>query len=849
MKKLLSAIIVLSMIISALPLSVSASDLVTVVNITVEVPEVGASPDYKATLPANASTEILNTSWVGNLDGTGFHQGDDYTVRFRIGIKEDVARTFAGVNKITAKVNGEKATITQGSNTEITVEYTWKEVGGAAPVTPESELKDKLAALAAAFTATNDTDEDDVIAYLKSSLPSGSSVWKAGGTYVFKIKRPTETATGWISMGVGATVDGVTVADYTFRQDIPALSVSAEAAGSTNTESNSTFKDVSKTAYYADAVKWAVDKKITSGTTATTFSPTDTCTRAHILTFLWRAVGSPKSNIANPFADLKGDDYYYEAALWASETGMVTGKTFDGATPCTRSSTVTYLWQNAGSPETAAASAFTDVSESSEYAKAVAWAVKNNITSGTSETTFSPKTICDRGQIVTFLNRAISSGTKTAAQTTTERKTTKSESITEPAEAAEPVKAAEATKSPETTKPAATATPTEAAKPEKEAEKQQAAENALRPEYDKHVYEKAADEFLTAALGKSHGEDMTELQKALAIHDHLVLNCQYDLTKARKYAHSEYGALVEGLAVCEGYTLAYNDLLSRVGIKAKYVRGRLKSCGDPHAWSGVTIDGKNYHVDVTSDDPTPDTKGSVSHNFFMLSDYDMSLHSDYNYHCSDRTYEKGYLFNYSRTAFLWNDSTKKFYYLDMDKVKTTAALNEKMTPESEKNGFQPDKSVMSADGKYICFFRCNGWTDQYPLYLYCIETNEYYKHLITGIKDVIGCGMRQTGNNIEVITDLYNKSVPVAPKIKGSFSLPASTESRTVTLDTNYEGGEIKECKYLNDDWTTTTIFNNPPKRSGYTFDGWYTEKTDGAKVEKLSELTGSETTLYGHWK
>ena len=169
----------------------------------------------------------------------------------------------------------------------------------------------------------------------------------------------------------------------------------------------SSFKDVKSDAYYADAVKWAVEKNITTGTSDTTFSPTVTCTRAQILTFLWRAVGSPKSAAANPFSDVKSTDYFYDAAIWASEKGMVSGNKFEANTPCTRSSTVKYLWQNAGSPDVSASDSFSDVPSGSDYAKAVAWAVQNNVTSGTSAKSFSPSVICDRGQIVTFLNRAI----------------------------------------------------------------------------------------------------------------------------------------------------------------------------------------------------------------------------------------------------------------------------------------------------------------------------------------------------------------------------------------------------------------------------------------------------------
>lgn len=177
--------------------------------------------------------------------------------------------------------------------------------------------------------------------------------------------------------------------------------------GQTITEDAPRFMDVPADAYYAVPVAWAVDKKITSGTSLTTFSPANTCTRAHILTFLWRAVGSPKDSSGNHFNDVCSDDYFYNAALWAYDMGMVEGESFEGDLACTRAATVTYLWQCAGSPEPDGECAFDDVPADAPYAEAVAWAVENNITTGTSATTFSPNMVCDRGQIVTFLHRAL----------------------------------------------------------------------------------------------------------------------------------------------------------------------------------------------------------------------------------------------------------------------------------------------------------------------------------------------------------------------------------------------------------------------------------------------------------
>ena len=173
---------------------------------------------------------------------------------------------------------------------------------------------------------------------------------------------------------------------------------------SDETQQPGTFTDVAEGAWYAESVQWAVEKGITSGTTATTFSPNSTCTTAHILTFLWRANGSPAPTAANPFTDVADDAYYADAAVWAYEKGLVSGTTFAGNAPCTRSATVTYLWKLAEKPAVGSAD-FTDVDADAEYAQAVAWAVQQGITTGTSDTTFSPDATCTRGQIVTFLYR------------------------------------------------------------------------------------------------------------------------------------------------------------------------------------------------------------------------------------------------------------------------------------------------------------------------------------------------------------------------------------------------------------------------------------------------------------
>lgn len=162
------------------------------------------------------------------------------------------------------------------------------------------------------------------------------------------------------------------------------------------------FADVASDAWYAKQVAWAVENGITGGTSATTFSPDQTCTTAQILTFLWRAAGSPEATIANPFTDVTEADYFFKPAVWAYEKGLVSGTALNGNTPCTRSATVTYLWKLAGAPETKAP-AFEDVAANADYAQAVQWAVENGVTGGISATQFGPANTCTRAQIVTFL--------------------------------------------------------------------------------------------------------------------------------------------------------------------------------------------------------------------------------------------------------------------------------------------------------------------------------------------------------------------------------------------------------------------------------------------------------------
>ena len=174
------------------------------------------------------------------------------------------------------------------------------------------------------------------------------------------------------------------------------------------------YTDVPANAWFHDPVDWALAEQITVGTAATTFragdtaitfTPDRTCTVKEILTFLWRAAGKPEPSIDNPFNNISPDAYYYKAALWAYEKGMVSSNEFPGDRPCTRAMTVTFLWQYAGRPA-AESETFTDVPADADYAAAVDWAMNREVTKGIGNGRFSPETTCTRAQIVTFLYRS-----------------------------------------------------------------------------------------------------------------------------------------------------------------------------------------------------------------------------------------------------------------------------------------------------------------------------------------------------------------------------------------------------------------------------------------------------------
>ena len=192
---------------------------------------------------------------------------------------------------------------------------------------------------------------------------------------------------------------------FTFTMPASKVTVSAEFAEIETLD----FADVSTDAYYYEAVKWAAKKGITGGTGDGTFNPNGSCTRAHIVTFLWRAAGSPEPKSTVSFADVPADSYYAKAVAWAVENGITLGTgdgTFSPNATCTRAQSVTFLYRALGTAPTTV-NGFTDVAADAFYADAVAWAVESGVTNGTTDSTFSPNNGCTRAQIVTFLYRTM----------------------------------------------------------------------------------------------------------------------------------------------------------------------------------------------------------------------------------------------------------------------------------------------------------------------------------------------------------------------------------------------------------------------------------------------------------
>ena len=366
------------------------------VNVTVTAPVKGATPEDAMTV-AGSPYSVAATDWEPIVSST-FAGGTKYTVKVSLEATGDNRFT----DTTTFQINGKAAKLVKEipvngvvDNTIITLAFPATE-GGYHP---------------GSGTGTGVTTYPITVKSAKNGDVTASHKSASKGT----------TVTLTVDPDKGYVLDTLTVLDgkdkeikltekngkYTFTMPASKVTVEAmfKAAG------NNPFIDVPAGSYYEDAVIWAVDKGITTGTSATTFNPNGICTRAQAVTFLWRAAGSPAAKSAvMPFTDVKAGSYYYDAVLWAVEQGITKGTSdtmFSPDATCTRAQIVTFLWRANGSPAVSGNSAFTDVASDAYYAAAVTWAEKNGVTGGIGGGLFGSNNNCTRAQIVTFLYRAM----------------------------------------------------------------------------------------------------------------------------------------------------------------------------------------------------------------------------------------------------------------------------------------------------------------------------------------------------------------------------------------------------------------------------------------------------------
>ena len=248
---------------------------------------------------------------------------------------------------------------------------------------------------------------------IKATAGAGGSISPSGNVSVREGRDQPFTITPDKGYAVSnVKIDGKSIGavkSYTFENVRRTHTIEVIFMKANGNPQTGVFVDVATGSYYEDAVDWAVENGITKGTDDIHFSPDGICTRAQAVTFLWRTAGSPKPETrAMPFTDVPVGSYYYDAVLWAVENGITKGTsdtTFSPNMTCSRAQIVAFLWRSEKSPAAGTANPFADVKSTAYYADAVLWAVKENITKGTTSTTFSPNADCTRAQIVTFLWR------------------------------------------------------------------------------------------------------------------------------------------------------------------------------------------------------------------------------------------------------------------------------------------------------------------------------------------------------------------------------------------------------------------------------------------------------------
>ena len=337
----------------------------------------------------NANSFELNKTSIADISVSG---SDTFTVVPKTGLS-------AGTYTATVTVSGDNS-ISASFNVRFTVKSAGGgssgggSSGGGSSSTPTHKVESEVS-----------KDADGSVSFSKSNAKKGDAV-----TITVTPDRYYKVDSVTVKDKNGNVIDVTDNGDGTFTFKMPDSQVSVEPLFSWDNP----FGDVSENAYYAPAVEWALKNDVTGGTTAATFSPNTGCTRAQIVTFLWRAAGCPEPADSKSFTDVSADAYYAKAVAWAAEQG-ITGGTGDGKfspdAVCTRSQSMTFIYRSEQARgggmqgEWMFLNPFADVNLEDYYGEAVMWAVANGVTDGTSDTTFSPNATCTRGQIVTFLYR------------------------------------------------------------------------------------------------------------------------------------------------------------------------------------------------------------------------------------------------------------------------------------------------------------------------------------------------------------------------------------------------------------------------------------------------------------
>ena len=394
----------------------TASGTVQEGTLTVEAPEVDGKTgqvEYgdtvTLTIPDGAAVYYTTDGSKPSYDDNGQPTGT--TIRYYEGQPIVITRTMT-IRAVAVKY-GERSEV-------VSEKFTVSGTGGGIPEVPDDpdDPDDEPDTPATPGGATDSGSSGYAVSVPASSSIRGGSITvsprsaEKGDTVTITVKPDDgyELDTLSVTDGKGIEVEltGRSGGRYTFI--MPASNVKIRVSfRETAAQVVNPFTDVSTGAYYYDAVLWAVANGVTNGTSATTFSPDVTVTRAQMVTFLWRSHGAPRATGSNPFTDVSADAYYYDAVLWAVANGVTNGTTattFSPNAPVTRAQAVTFQWRASGSPAVSGGS-FSDVAADAYYSGAVAWAVANGITNGTTATTFSPDTPVSRAQAVTFLWREL----------------------------------------------------------------------------------------------------------------------------------------------------------------------------------------------------------------------------------------------------------------------------------------------------------------------------------------------------------------------------------------------------------------------------------------------------------